>query len=85
MSTLPGEGGSENARNAPQISGGFGLGSPNFTGFPALSFVSRTNVDFNRRWFHVIAMLGITVFSLEKKISMPLKKYISVHNTFHHA
>lgn len=39
MSTLPGEGGSENARNAPQISGGFGLGSPNFTGFPALPFL----------------------------------------------
>lgn len=26
-------------RNAPQISGGFGLGSPNFTGFPALPFL----------------------------------------------
>ena len=79
MSTLPGEGGSVNARNAPQINGGFGLGSPNFIGFPALSFVSRTlipiDAGFNR--YRSTSLDVARYFLLEMKISVLLKKNAS--------
>lgn len=83
MSTLPGEGGSENAAQRPTNQRWFRSRFTEFHRIPCAPVPSRAGIHFNPPCLYAIRALMRRVFSLKTKISIPLKKVqVGLLNTF---